>query len=340
MNEEKRISLNDPVLLARLRGDFSPKTYNKRQVKITRRIVSDVSPLKVNITQEINNSKKWNKEQVEQVEQAVDNESAVSDSYGLLPETNYSKDYKKLDQPSIQAKERIKSTKKRKTKKRKLFRLDNVFAGLAVLLFVSGLYIAYWGLRSDYISNFQAQKLTAEANNAFNHKTSSAVSTVKPSASDISSYTVPAGNPRTITISKIGVYARVLNVGTDKNGALKAPGNVFDAAWYNQSALPGQPGATLIDGHVSSWTSDGVFHNLKKLASGDVISIENGGGIIYRYSVVQTKIYSSSNVDMTAAITPIVTGTSGLNIISCYGKVTPGTSEFNQRIIVFAKLIN
>jgi hypothetical protein len=43
---------------------------------------------------------------------------------------------------------------------------------------------------------------------------------------------------------------------------------------------------------------------------------------------------------MTAAITPIVPGTSGLNIISCYGKVIPGTNEFDQRIIVFAKLIN
>ena len=40
---------------------------------------------------------------------------------------------------------------------------------------------------------------------------------------------------------------------------------------------------------------------------------------------------------MQAAITPIDPTVSGLNLITCTGQVIPGTSLFNERVIVFAK---
>ena len=145
--------------------------------------------------------------------------------------------------------------------------------------------------------------------------------------------------PRYLKIPKLGVDARVLQVGVTKTGALGTPNNVFDTAWYTGSAEPGQPGATLIDGHVSSWTSHGVFYGLKTLVPGDAIQIVRGDGTVFNYQVVKTQIYSAGNVNMQAAITPITPGIPGLNLITCTGDVIPGTSTFNERIIVFAQQV-
>jgi sortase (surface protein transpeptidase) len=132
--------------------------------------------------------------------------------------------------------------------------------------------------------------------------------------------------------------ARVLQVGITKDGALATPSNVFDSAWYKQSAKPGQPGATLIDGHVSSWTTNGVFYGIKKLVAGDTITIERGDGTKLDYSVVKTMTYQADAVDMASLIKPVTAGKSGLNLITCGGKYDTKSGEFTQRIAVFATL--
>jgi sortase (surface protein transpeptidase) len=155
-----------------------------------------------------------------------------------------------------------------------------------------------------------------------------------PAATD--DYIVDPNLPRYLIIPKLGVNARVLSVGVDSKGALETPNNIYDTAWYDQSALPGQPGAMLIDGHISSWTAHGVFYGLKTLSAGDIIKIQRGDGVIFSYQVIKTQIYNFSNVDMAAAMSSIDPAKAGLNLISCTGDVIPGTNEFNERIIVFA----
>lgn len=41
---------------------------------------------------------------------------------------------------------------------------------------------------------------------------------------------------------------------------------------------------------------------------------------------------------MTTASEPIIAGRPGLNLITCPGDVIPGTSQFNERIVVYAAL--
>jgi sortase (surface protein transpeptidase) len=222
-------------------------------------------------------------------------------------------------------------------------KLSITLVSLAAIMFCSGLYIAYLGLRADHASQVQAAKLTQVANQA--SKTtqpaaaSAALSTVKPASDAIANYVVAPNLPRYLIIPSLGVDARVLSVGVNSQGALETPNNIYDAAWYNESGQPGQPGAMLIDGHISSWTAHGVFYGLKDLKPGDAIQIVRGDGAIFNYQVVESQTYNVANVDMTAAMTPIVPGTPGLNLISCSGDVIAGTSEFNERIIVFAKQV-
>lgn len=167
----------------------------------------------------------------------------------------------------------------------------------------------------------------------------SAPSTTKPGVAAVANYTVPADHPRYLNIPKLDVHARVLSLGTLASGALAAPNNVFDTGWYDESSLPGQPGAMLIDGHVSSWTTKGVFYGLKNLKPGDELQVVRGDGTVFTYQVVKSQVFPADQVDMKAAMTPIVSGRPGLNLITCTGKIKPGTSEFNQRIVVFTKQV-
>ena len=158
-----------------------------------------------------------------------------------------------------------------------------------------------------------------------------------PTQKAVDTYTVPADQPRIMTIPAINVNARVKAVGVTKDNAMGTPANVYDAGWFNQSSKPGQDGAMVIDGHVSSESAHGVFYDLKKLKSGDTITIERGDHTTLNYSVVTTKTYDYNNVDMLAVLRPVDPDKPGLNLITCGGSVIKGTHEFDKRVVVFAK---
>lgn len=225
--------------------------------------------------------------------------------------------------------------------------ISNALIGIGIALLIVGLSIGFRDARTNRLENIAAAKLVAEANrNAEKSSTpiaaattSAVPATTKPPVNTLADYVVAPDLPRYLIIPKLGVDARVLAVGLDAQGAMKTPASVFDTAWFNESALPGQAGAMLIDGHVSSWTAHGVFHDLKKLFAGDVIKIQRGDYVIFNYEVVKVQLYDAGSVDMVAATMSIDANKPGLNLISCAGDVISGTNEFNQRIIVFATKI-
>lgn len=211
--------------------------------------------------------------------------------------------------------------------------------GGAAVLFIVGLVISWQTVSINRQATAQVAALGRRVLSPLNDNNAVVPSTTKPTAKEISQYNVAPDDPRYLKIPKLHVDARVLQVGVTKSGALGTPSNVFDTAWYAASAKPGQPGATLIDGHVSSWTTHGVFYGLKDLVPGDGIQIVRGDGAVINYQVVKTQVYGANNVDMQAAVTPITPGKSGLNLITCTGDVIKGTSQFNERIIVFAQQV-
>jgi len=167
-----------------------------------------------------------------------------------------------------------------------------------------------------------------------------APSSVKPSTSAIVNYSVAPTLPKYITIPAIGIdNTRVIQLGLMSNGQIATPDNIYDTGWYKNSAKPGQPGAMFIYGHVSSWTADGVFYNLKKLTPGDDITITRGDNTTFTYQVIKSKVYAYNNVDMHAVLSPINPNKPGLNLMTCTGEVIKGTSEFNEREVVFTSLV-
>jgi LPXTG-site transpeptidase (sortase) family protein len=169
----------------------------------------------------------------------------------------------------------------------------------------------------------------------------SAPSSVRPKAQTVTSYAVPPTDPKYINIPAIGVAkTRIIQLGLLSNGSIAVPDNIYDTGWYNGSAKPGQNGAMFIYGHVSSWTANGVFYNLKKLKPGDTITVIRGDNTSYTYQVMQTRVYAYNAVPMNIVLAPVDSSKPGLNLMTCTGQIIKGTSEFNQRLVVYASLIS
>jgi hypothetical protein len=308
----------------------SSRTYLFRHVERPRRhVISDISDIKSSSAHStVTDSVKSSASSASAPASAIQSQFVTSSpaSPTLSPPTAFLQ-----KQPEI-------SSVKGHRKSRVSSKLQLSLKLIAVCMVLTGGYVSLVGWKSDHIAQVQAAKLTSQANQvAQQGSASSALATVKPPPAAVSKYVVAPNLPRYLIIPKLGVHARVLSVGVTATGAMATPNNVYDTSWYNESAGLGQPGATLIDGHVSSWTSHGVFYGIKSLVAGDTIQAQRGDGTMYSYKVVTSKIYSAGQVDMTAAMTPIVTGQSGLNLITCTGDVIPGTSQFNKRIVVFAE---
>jgi len=339
MSEGRRVTLSDPMLRTRLRATQRPAQYTQRTVSYRRHstLINDVQTKPVAPTPEkvrpaaVSTPRPVAAPVLRKVEVHQSPESA---QHFHSPRTKHTK---ALTLPNRTAGVR----KQVHHHSRKLAR-NKTTAGLvalAIVVFASGLYVSIGGWRANRVVQAQATRLTQDANSSSsaNGSSSPAPSSVKPSEASIADYVVAPNLPRYLNIPKLGVHARVLSVGLTASGALGTPNNVYDTAWYNESAEPGQGGATLIDGHVASWTAHGALYGIKSLVPGDTIQVVRGDGQTFTYQVVTSKIYSAKDVDMTALMTPVTAGKPGLNLITCTGDVIAGTNEYNERIAVFAQ---
>jgi len=347
MEAGARATIDDPILRPRMRRDFVQPNYIRRNVPRPQpALLSDITVRRPvpspNFSPQVDTA---TRAAGSEPQQHVNQESQV---------------YNSVVSPAITASEHINSPAlstlhkprlrllihallhprlREHLKLRGRSKLQVSLIALAVAIVLLGGYVSFLGLRANHVAVVQAAKLTQQANNAAKSSGSSTVpSTVKPSAAAVANYVVAPDLPRYIIIPKLDVDAEVRSVGLTSSGALGVPDNVYYTDWYNESALPGQQGAMLIDGHVSSWAAHGVFYGIKTLVAGDIIKIERGDGTIFTYSVVSSQVYPSGNVNMTSAMTPVVAGQPGLNLITCTGDVIPGTSQFNERIVVYATL--
>ena len=72
-------------------------------------------------------------------------------------------------------------------------------------------------------------------------------------------YHVASYLPRLLSIPRLGIYGRVTVVGKE-NGAVGSPSDFRMMAWYDRSSLPGQSGASLIDGHGGDYYHNEIFN--------------------------------------------------------------------------------
>lgn len=144
--------------------------------------------------------------------------------------------------------------------------------------------------------------------------------------------------PKRIIIPQIQVHAYVQKAGVDQNKQIAVPNNIHLAGWFVDSQKPGQNGLSIIAGHVTGRTTDGVFKQLSNLTDGDEFSVELGNGTVLHYRVKKTQtLKATESASVLFSQGPKVR--SQLNLITCGGNFDEGQQQYENRVIVSAELV-
>jgi hypothetical protein len=94
--------------------------------------------------------------------------------------------------------------------------------------------------------------------------------------------------PVTIAIPAIGVHAPVNPIGLAADGTLAVPQpgpHLDQAAWFENSPTPGQPGPAIIEGHVDSVEGPSVFFELGGIHPGDRVVVRRADDRVLTFKV-------------------------------------------------------
>jgi LPXTG-site transpeptidase (sortase) family protein len=145
-------------------------------------------------------------------------------------------------------------------------------------------------------------------------------------------------DPKYIIIPTISAEGFIQKADVDQNKQIAVPDNIHLAAWFVQSSAPGDLGLSIIDGHLNGRQNNGIFMNLNKLKAGDQFKIELGGGAIKKFQVVSLKTVATPEAsNILFSQEPSIT--SQLNLITCAGTYDAKLQSYDERLIVYSKLI-
>lgn len=141
-----------------------------------------------------------------------------------------------------------------------------------------------------------------------------------------------------LTLDPFDVAGCVQPVGRDAQNRMEAPGNITVAGWFDESARPGRPGLTVIDGHASGRFRDGLFNRLGDLEPGSTVSIERGDGTVHTYEVTSVRVHPVADT-MTNLYADAEREGSDLAMYTCDGAFDTARNTFEDRLVVLAKEI-
>lgn len=142
------------------------------------------------------------------------------------------------------------------------------------------------------------------------------------------------GLPLRLKISKINVDTTIEYVGLTSDGAMDVPKGPASVAWLKLGPRPGENGSAVIAGHYGVWKNGdrSVFDDLKKLTTGDVLSIVDDKGLIISFVVRESRNYEA-NADAKDVFSSS-DGKSHLNLITCENW-NKSSESYSKRLVVF-----
>jgi sortase (surface protein transpeptidase) len=147
-----------------------------------------------------------------------------------------------------------------------------------------------------------------------------------------------ASPPLRIEIPVLKVNAPVIRLGLNPDGSIAVP-PLDDhnlAGWYTGSVMPGVTGASVILGHVDSWSGGSVFFTIKNLRPGDRIDVIRADGSTAAFTV--DGLQKAAKVAFPTSAVYGNPGYPALRLITCGGPFNAATGEYRDNIIVYAHL--
>jgi hypothetical protein len=89
---------------------------------------------------------------------------------------------------------------------------------------------------------------------------------------------LPESDPVAISIPRIGVQSRLVDLGLDADGAMEVPQDPARAGWFTGGPAPGALGPAVIAGHVTWNGAPEVFYRLGTMRRGDQVTVTRKDG--------------------------------------------------------------
>lgn len=148
----------------------------------------------------------------------------------------------------------------------------------------------------------------------------------------------PKVRPARLDIPSIAVSTPLLSLGLQKNGEIEVPPltRAGVAGWYRHSPAPGDPGPSVIVGHVDSESGPAVFYRLTSLRTGDRIDVRRTDGKVAEFRVTLVRSYLKTRFPTKRVYGPI--RHAGLRLITCSGQYVSGAGGYQSNTVVYATL--
>jgi hypothetical protein len=146
-----------------------------------------------------------------------------------------------------------------------------------------------------------------------------------------------AAPPVRIQIPAIGVSAKVIALGLNRNGTIQTPKAWDEAGWYKPGPEPGERGPAVVVGHVDSKSGPAVFYRLRALRRGDMIRIARRDGSAVRFRVQRTERSPKSDFPTRRVYGP--SRGAALRLVTCGGSFNASTGHYVDNTIVYASRI-
>jgi LPXTG-site transpeptidase (sortase) family protein len=144
--------------------------------------------------------------------------------------------------------------------------------------------------------------------------------------------------PVRLKIPVIGVDAAVESVGLTEKGLMGIPTAPNDVAWYNGGVTPGEQGNAVISGHLDDRKGPAVFWRLDKLKVGDQVIVVDAGGKEHTFAVLGSEVYQVDKAPLNKIFGFDLER--DLNLITCKGKWDRKVRGYNQRLVVYTRLVD
>ena len=138
--------------------------------------------------------------------------------------------------------------------------------------------------------------------------------------------------PGQLVIPAIGLNVAIGSVGLTPTGNMGVLNNPAKVSWYKNGPAPGDEGSAVIAAHVFQ-----SFAKLKDVKPGNSIYVKRTDGSVLHFIVSEIDVYP---YNATGSLAKIFSRSDEprLNLITCYGVLTPDRTTYNKRLVVFAEL--
>ena len=208
-------------------------------------------------------------------------------------------------------------------------------AGLGIAV-VSGVNLmSDAGSSGSSVSADQAQLSAVPSGTASGSAPATPFVSVDPSASGTPGQTAAAVYPVSVSIPSIKVQTTLQFLTLTSAGVLNPPTDLTQAGWYSGSSVPGQPGPSVLAGHVDSVSGPAVFYRLGLLKVGDTVTVTLSDQSTVQFAVTYVDSYPKDDFPTQSVYGPVPDPE--LRLITCGGSFANG--HYLNNVVVYATLI-